>query len=69
MNHDPRTSKKTDTFNTSTPKYTISHHQQKLSSLFFEDPYEHINPMGNNQEDTNRIDTKEQDIKDAVDEK
>ena len=29
----------------------------KLNSVFFDDPYEHINPMENTHEDTHPIDT------------
>ena len=52
--------KNTDTSNnTGTPYAIISCHLPKANSVWFEDPYDHINPMDNNHEDTHIIYTQE----------
>ena len=50
--------KKTDTYNnTGCPEATIACPVPKVNSVYFEDPYDHINPMDNPHEDTHLIDT------------
>ena len=54
--HDPSTStKNTDVSNTYPPKTIITHHQPKVKSVRFEDPYDHINLMDNTHEETHPI--------------
>ena len=50
--------KNTDKYNSDPPQDTIYHHQPKVNSVRFEDPYDHINPMENTHEDTHLIDIK-----------
>ena len=70
MDHDPRTWKKTDAYNTAPPQDTIAQNWLKLNSVRFEEPYEHINPMDNTHEDIHIIGTQEKDIEyDEVEQK
>ena len=54
--------KNIDTPNTSPPQAKMAYHRPKLNSVWFEYPYDHINPMENTQEDINPIEPQEQNI-------
>ena len=44
------------------PKDTIDWHGPKVNSVYFEDPYDHINPMDNTNVDTHLADAHEERI-------
>ena len=58
-------SKKYTSNNTGPPQATIARPSSNVNSLQFQDPCDHINPMYNIHEDTDIIDTQEQDIEDS----
>ena len=47
--------KHTDIYNTARPRDTIARHWPKVNSVCFEDPYDHINPMENKNDETHLI--------------
>ena len=51
--------KNTDTSSSDPPKAEISHHQPKVNSVRSEDPYYHINHVGNTNDETHIIDANE----------
>ena len=58
IDHNQKTSIKKNTYNNiGSPQATISCLHSKVNSVHFEDPYDHINPMYNTNEDTHLIDT------------
>ena len=57
MDHNPKTSKNTDTVNTASTHITVALRQPKVKSGCFEDTYDQFKPMKNKHDDTHIIDT------------